>query len=665
MKSPDSVVVAEARYRAGDYAAAAALLTAERAAAPDDPIILRLLGLCRLRLGDGGDALRLLRQALDRAPCDPIAMLHYGIGLQAAGRHEEAADLFRACQPALPSDPAPWLNLATSLLALGDALGALRAARKARLRAPLMAETHYTVGLAYLAAADPISADAAFIEATRRSPDFAEAWVNLGLIRYRGDNLRGAMACMRKALAIDPRHRIATVNLAVFLRLIGDAEQSEMLLGALLARDPAAAAARVNLADAMAQDGRPADALELLDHEMPPSRALREHWQLLRALCLLNLGRIAAARTALDSLGDVEPAARSLLQWRRVRLAVADGASQQARELAEEMEATIAGAEPILPEHRIMGYFDLARFWDGQGDTGRAFQCWRNGHGLLARAQPFDRARFAAFVDASIAGFDARRIGKGARASNRDQRPVFIVGMPRSGTTLTEQILAAHRDVAAAGERAALWEMFGKLGGGGDGPAAIAQIVELSRQQFNLAAKDYLAELRAPTPRAKRIVDKMPSNFCYIGLVALMLPRARIIYCERDPRDTGLSIFTHRFYGAHPYAHDLANLGWYIAQQRRLMAHWQAVLPASIMTVRLTDWVDDFSGTLRLVLAFLDLPYDPSCERFYESDRKIRTASRAQVREPINARGIGRWRRYADHLGPLFDALQQEGLLAT
>jgi tetratricopeptide (TPR) repeat protein len=483
MMSPDSVAVAEAKYRAGDYAAAAALLTAERVAAPDDPTILRLLGLCRLRLGESGDALNLLRQARDRAPADPMAMLHYGIGLQAAGRHAEAADLFRACQPALPSDPAPWLNLATSLLALGDAPGALRAARKARLRAPLMAETHYTVGLAYLAAADPISADAAFIEATRRSPDFAEAWVNLGLIRYRGDDLRGAAACMRKALAIDPRHRIATVNLAVFLRLTGDAEQSEMLLGALLARDPDAASARVNLADAFLQDGRAEDALALLDHGLPPSRALREHWRLLQALCLLDLGRTEAARAMLDSLAEVEPAARSLLQWRRVLLAMADGAPQQARDLAEQMEATIASVAPILPEHRIMGHFDLARFWDGQGDTARAFRCWQRGHDLLARAQPFDRARFAGFVDASIAGFDARRISKGARASNRDQRPVFIVGMPRSGTTLTEQILASHRDVAAAGERAALGEMFGALGGG-EGEAAIARIVELDRQQL-------------------------------------------------------------------------------------------------------------------------------------------------------------------------------------
>jgi hypothetical protein len=136
----------------------------------------------------------------------------------------------------------------------------------------------------------------------------------------------------------------------------------------------------------------------------------------------------------------------------------------------------------------------------------------------------------------------------------------------------------------------------------------------------------------------------MPGNFNYLGLVALMLPGAKIIYCARDPRDIGLSIFTFRFYGYHPYAHDLADLGWYIAQHERLMAHWRAVLPNPMMTVRLEDWVGDFCGTLRRVLEFLDLPYDPACERFYEQDSRVRTVSRVQVRQPVNARGLGRWR---------------------
>ncbi len=155
----------------------------------------------------------------------------------------------------------------------------------------------------------------------------------------------------------------------------------------------------------------------------------------------------------------------------------------------------------------------------------------------------------------------------------------------------------------------------------------------------------------------------MPGNFNYLGLVGLMLPGARIIYCARDPRDIGLSIFTFRFHGAHGYAHDLADLGWYIAEHDRLMAHWKAALPTPILTVKLSDWVEDFDGTLARLLAHLDLPPDPNCARFYERDSRVKTVSRAQVRQPVNARGLGRWRTYAEQLAPLIAELERAGSL--
>jgi hypothetical protein len=148
---------------------------------------------------------------------------------------------------------------------------------------------------------------------------------------------------------------------------------------------------------------------------------------------------------------------------------------------------------------------------------------------------------------------------------------VFIVGMPRSGTTLCEQILAAHGQVQGAGERSALGRMIARLGD----PAAIAA---LDRDALDTAANDYLAELHALAPDKMRIVDKMPGNYLHLGLVGLLLPKAKIIHCVRDPRDIGLSIFTFRFHGHHGYAHDLADLGWTIAQQERIMAHWKVAL---------------------------------------------------------------------------------------
>ena len=132
----------------------------------------------------------------------------------------------------------------------------------------------------------------------------------------------------------------------------------------------------------------------------------------------------------------------------------------------------------------------------------------------------------------------------------------------------------------------------------------------------------------------------------------------------RDPRDIGLSIFTFRFHGSHGYAHDLADLGWYIGEHERLMAHWKAALPNPILEVKLSDWVEDFDGTLARVLTHLDLPPDEHCARFHEQDSRVRTVSRAQVRKPVNARGLGRWRAYAPALAPLIAELGAAGALA-
>jgi len=308
-----------------------------------------------------------------------------------------------------------------------------------------------------------------------------------------------------------------------------------------------------------------------------------------------------------------------------------------------------------------MGHYDLARFWSARRDAERAFAQWTLGHRVLARFQPFSRTAYKSFVDATIANFDAARMTHGACAANRDETPVFVVGMPRSGTTLAEQILAAHPEVFGAGERASLEWAFYKLGGVVETPRAAARIAALGAPALEREAQLYLQELRALAPGAARIVDKMPNNFRILGLAMLMFPKAKIIWCLRDPRDIGLSIYSLRFYGHHPYAHDLDDLGWYIGQHRILLRHWQAVMPDSICTVQLADWVENFPLTLKRLTNFLSLDYNSACERFYLSDRPVRTASRTQVRQPVNARGIGRWRHFERQLAPLLESLEANG----
>jgi hypothetical protein len=188
-------------------------------------------------------------------------------------------------------------------------------------------------------------------------------------------------------------------------------------------------------------------------------------------------------------------------------------------------------------------------------------------------------------------------------------------------------------------------------------------VAALDQGALDGLAQSYLSALHGLAPDKARVVDKMPGNYRFLGLAALMLPGARIIHCVRDPRDIGLSIFTFRFHGEHGYAHDLADLGWTIVQHDRLMAHWKQVIPNPVMTVRLADWVRDFDGTLRGVLGHLGLPYDAACAQFHERESRVRTVSRAQVRQPVNARGLGRWKSYARELAPLIAELEQAGAL--
>ena len=651
----------EARYRAGAFAEAAAIFSQLCDDNPGFPAPIRLLGLCRLRLGEPEKALALLEQAHTLAPFDPYARLHYGIGLHAVGRHREAAELFAGCGANLPNDPAPYLNLASALLALGDTAAALDAARRARRRAPKLPQAHYVLGQALLAVGRLDAAVASFSDCLRLAPSFADAWVNLGVALYRRSDIESAKTAMRRALAAMPGHRAAMANLGAFLRLTGEVEAGETLLRDTLARDPTAVEARLNLAADLLQEERPAEALALLDEApLPAEPRLACHWALQRSLALLQTGRAADAGRVLADIGTVPTEFTPLLLWRRALLALAAGAREEAQRFAGEMEAAIDANAATVPEHRIMAHYDLAKFWSGQGDTSRAFRHWRDGHRLLGRFQPFSRPQTRAFFDAQIAAFSPARLRRRARAKNRDPAPVFIVGMPRSGTTLCEQIIAAHPQAFGAGERPALGRAYAALGGG----EGAARIAALDRKTLDQASGAYLAELHAMAPQAVRIVDKMPGNFNYLGLAALLLPGARIIHCVRDPRDIGFSIFTFRFYGYHPYAHDLADLGWYIGEYKRLMTHWQMALPNPILTVELKNWVEDFGGTLRRALEFLDLPYDPACERFYEQDSRVRTVSRSQVRQPVNARGLGRWVAYEPELQPLIGELERVGALS-
>ena len=659
MQMPRSAVGdAEARARAirhfeaGNYPAAAELLAGLLARHPSDVVLLRLGGMALVRTGAAPAGLPHLARARTLAPDDAVAALWHGIALHAADRHADAAASLDAASRLAPADPAPLIHLSRARLRLGQPEAALDAARRATALAPLLFEAEHAVCVARLALlqAAPTAGSTAAL---------TEAWLALGRISMRLDKVMEAQAAFGEALALQPHHAEAGAELALVDHLCGQPLAAIARLRAILDGHPNCLPARLHLASRLLLDGDAAPALALLEGcSEPPPGPMRSHWHAHRAQALVALDRAAEAHRAIaQAERPLLPELGLTLTWQRLVLARREGASQAAT-LVDRVHRLAGIREAGSLEQRIDAQFDLADLRRADGDQAAAFAHWSRGHALLRAAQPFSRDAHRTHLAAIMRGFDAERLAQGPRSALHDPAPVFIVGLPRTGTTLLEQILSAHPLVHGAGERMAMRETLVRLTGTWAADVAASRAAVLDAPTLTAASRFYLAELNALAPDAARVVDKMPDNFFQLGLIATMLPGARIVCCTRDLRDVGASIFGHRFIGHHPYAHDLADLGWYMTTHARLLEHWRTSLPSSmLLPLDHGDWLTDFGATLRRVLDFLGLPYDPTCERFHEQDRRIGSASRAQVRRPINAAGVGRWRDHAGQLAPMLREL--------
>jgi tetratricopeptide (TPR) repeat protein len=317
----------------------------------------------------------------------------------------------------------------------------------------------------------------------------------------------------------------------------------------------------------------------------------------------------------------------------------------------------------LSSEKRCHLHFAVAKTYERRGRYDTAFGQFQNANRIKARLYPFDAGRHGELVDRIMATFTPELFEQRRGFGVDDDRPVFIVGMPRSGSTLVEQILSSHPDVSGLGEHPEMLEIMRELPGlVGDGQPApeccSALSVELSRE----LARRYRAGMPGPGENAARVCDKMLGNFLRLGLIALLFPRARVVHCVRNPLDTCVSCFTQDFAQGLRFTTDLGHLAAFHRSYRALIAHWRRVLPLPILDVRYESLVEDPAAVSRELVEFCELPWDVACLKPHLRQGDVATASVWQARQPIYTNSIERWRRYAEYLGPLIDGLRDAGV---
>lgn len=488
-------------------------------------------------------------------------------------------------------------------------------------------------------------------------PRDAESWFRLGTIHGELGALSEAERCFRKVIALQPGLAIAHYNLG---RALEDLDRNEAAITTYLEAlriKPDFADACHNLGNVYFRLGRLDEALDQF------RRALRiqpDHIQAVAAEARVYEKR----RDYQKAYACLKPLLEAGVDNPHIALVLASLSRHLdcRGEAIAMMERLLARGEPSLPkEELIYLHFALGDLMDEAGEYDRAFSHFRAGNRL--RAYHFDPEKHARYVSDLIGVYSEEYLRHAPRAAEDSQGVIFIIGMPRSGTSLVEQILDSHSQVHGCGELRDIGLMVDGLPATlGTAQAYPQCVTALTAEHCNALARQYLDRVGALSGNAAWITDKMPQNFFHLGMIAMLFPKARVLHCVRDPLDTCLSCYFQNFHYGHlslTFSADLRNLGAYYRQYQRLMAHWMEVLDIPILDVQYEELVADQERYTREMLEFCSLPWDENCLRFYDSRRVVSTASYDQVRRPMYQKSVGRWKHYEKHLAPLKEALER------
>jgi tetratricopeptide (TPR) repeat protein len=482
---------------------------------------------------------------------------------------------------------------------------------------PNFAEAHHNLAAALVHLRRSKEAHPHFESVVTLQPDRAESHYNLGNSLFLLDRLEDAIASYQRALSIRPAFVEALNNLGVILRAMNRYEEACRHFEQAIAINPGYAAAYGNL-----------------------------------GYVLMVLGHLPEARHACEKAIALEPRTAGFYRNLFDLKAIKAGDSN-----FHALEALAREGVALPHEDQVEMHFALGKAYADLEQHERSFRHLCEGNALKRQRIIYDEVKTLGELDRIRAVFTTELMRSKQAQGEMSAVPVFIVGMPRSGTTLIEQILASHPNVFGGGELEAFNTEVVSLAG--EKHVQFPEMVScMTGREFRRLGKRYLERASALAPTSDRITDKMPANFRHVGLIHLALPGARVIHVRRDPADTCLSCFSKLFLGDLPYAYDLGELGRYYRAYEALMEHWWRVLPDAVMIdVQYEEVVADIEQQARRIVAHCGLEWDDACLSFHTTARPVRTASAAQVRRPIYQSSVRRWQIHREHLGQLFEAL--------
>ncbi len=617
---------------------------------PDDVNLLALLGAIHLKLGRKADAESLLKRAIDLEP--GFAKPHEDLGVLHLDDENYAAALpcFREAIRLDGNQASAWAGLAAALRELGDARAAEEALRKSTELSPVARTLSRASEL--LKSGQRAEAERLCQQAASEDPLNTDVLRMLARIATEDDRLVVAESFLRRIVRLSENSSRAHADMGLFLGGQGRFPEAVEFLQRAADLRPDSVPVRQRLGDYLAILGKPEAALDAYDDVLQHDRTYAPA-HIGRGHMLKVLGHSDDSVAAYESATRLRPELGDAW-WSLARLPSYEFAEPQIEEIKHQLGAS-DGSEARLGLH-----FALARHAEKLEDFEMAWEHYRIGNDLKRSTVNYDPVQIEVMHDSIIDVFDEELFGRAQIQQRPEATPVFIVGMPRSGSTLVEQILASHREVQGTSELPYMGMLSEALAGKQSGNVKYPESVRnLTGEQLLAFGRSYLRHTRdARTQNLAYFTDKMPANFVHAGLIHLALPQARIIDVRRNALDTCIGNYRQLFARGKNFTYDLTECAEYYLEYVRIMDHWEDVLPGRILRIDYEDVVADVETEARRMLEYCGLPWDDACLRFHENLRAVNTASAEQVRLPIYRHGMGYWKHYEPWLDDVREILR-------